>query len=113
MDSFKIGDRVSFLDDVGGGIIVGLESQDEAMIETEDGFEVPYPTDKLVLVGTRQEQEDAYQLDKNVVDGFVEKRVFSEDQQKKATNLSANFVIFRRLKRKKRMWWKSICTFTS
>lgn len=91
MGNFQIGDRVSFLDDVGGGIIVRFDVEDEAMIETEDGFEVPYPTDKLVLVGTRKEQEDSYQLDKSLVDGFVEKRVLSEDQKKKEDEFERKF----------------------
>jgi len=101
MGNFQIGDRVSFLDDVGGGVIVSLESENEAMIETEDGFEVPYPTDKLVLVGTRKEQEDAYQLDKNLVDGFVEKRILSEEKQKKDDEFERKFRHLPPLKRKK------------
>lgn len=82
---------MSFLDDVGGGKITQLDSEDEAMVETEDGFEIPYPTEQLVLVGTREEQEEAYDASKGVIDGFVEKRVLSESEQKKEDDFERKF----------------------
>lgn len=91
MGNFRVGDRVSFLDDVGGGKIIRMESEDEAMIESEDGFEIPYPLDQLVLVGSREEQEEAYELDKGVIDGFVEKRVMSEKEEKKEEEFDRKF----------------------
>lgn len=91
MAVFKVGDRVSFLDDVGSGVIVGIEGEGEAMVETEDGFEIPYPIDQLVLVGSREEEEAAYDLNKDVVEGFVEKRVLSESDQKKEDEFERKF----------------------
>jgi len=47
---FKKGDRVKFLNDVGGGIINRIE-QKIAYVENEDGFEVPVAITQLLPVG--------------------------------------------------------------
>ena len=46
----KIGDRVKFLNDVGGGIVTGYMGKNMVFVENEDGFEVPYPVSKLINV---------------------------------------------------------------
>jgi hypothetical protein len=47
--TFKTGDRVKFLNDVGGGIITKIR-QETAYIETSDGFEIPAPFSDLIKV---------------------------------------------------------------
>ena len=49
-DMIKIGDRVKFLNDVGGGIVTGFMGKNMVYVENEDGFEVPYPVSKLINV---------------------------------------------------------------
>lgn len=46
----KIGDRVKFLNDVGGGRIVSFQSKNIAVVENEDGFEIPVMITELVKV---------------------------------------------------------------
>lgn len=46
----KIGDKVKFLNDVGGGIVTGFLGKNMVQVENEDGFEVPYPLAKLINV---------------------------------------------------------------
>ncbi len=46
----KIGDKVKFLDDVGGGIVKGFIGKNMANVENEDGFEIPYPVSMLINV---------------------------------------------------------------
>jgi Domain of unknown function (DUF2027) len=46
----KIGDTVRFLNDVGGGRITSILSNDVVNVETEDGFEVPTRVNNLVVV---------------------------------------------------------------
>ncbi len=46
----KVGDRVKFLNDVGGGIVTGFIGKNMVNVENEDGFEVPYPVSKLINV---------------------------------------------------------------
>lgn len=38
---FKIGDKVRFLNETGGGIIVRIDDKGMAYVESEDGFEIP------------------------------------------------------------------------
>ncbi len=46
----KIGDTVRFLNDVGGGRITSIISNDVVNVQTEDGFEVPTRINNLVVV---------------------------------------------------------------
>lgn len=46
----KVGDRVKFLNDIGGGIVTGFIGKNMVNVENEDGFEVPYPVSKLINV---------------------------------------------------------------
>ena len=44
----KVGDKVKFLNDVGGGIVTGYVNKNVVNVENEDGFEIPYPVSKLI-----------------------------------------------------------------
>jgi len=46
----KVGDKVKFLNDVGGGIVTGFINKNMVNVENEDGFEIPYPIHQLVNV---------------------------------------------------------------
>ncbi len=46
----KVGDKVKFLNDVGGGIVTGFIGKNLVNVENEDGFEIPYPITELVNV---------------------------------------------------------------
>lgn len=46
----KVGDRVKFINDVGGGIVTGFIGKNMVNVENEDGFEVPYPVSMLLNV---------------------------------------------------------------
>ncbi|MFV0346111.1 MAG: DUF2027 domain-containing protein [Bacteroidales bacterium] len=48
MSTINIGDRVKFLNSVGGGIVRGFQSKSVALVEDEDGFEVPTLVSELV-----------------------------------------------------------------
>ncbi len=43
------GDEVSFLNDVGGGLVLQIIGRDQAKVRTHDGFELVYPIKELVL----------------------------------------------------------------
>jgi hypothetical protein len=49
---FKAGDRVRFLNDVGGGKVIRVESNGQVYVQTEDGFEIPVPAKELVMSGS-------------------------------------------------------------
>ena len=39
--NIKVGDKIRFLNNVGGGVVRGFTGKDKVLIEDEDGFEVP------------------------------------------------------------------------
>ncbi|MGM9620218.1 MAG: DUF2027 domain-containing protein [Bacteroidaceae bacterium] len=46
----KIGDKVRFLSEVGGGRISGFQGKDIVLVEDEDGFEIPMLRKEVVVV---------------------------------------------------------------
>lgn len=46
----KIGDKVKFLNQVGGGVVKSFINKNTVNVENEDGFEIPYPVSQLVNV---------------------------------------------------------------
>lgn len=48
----KIGDKVRFLSEVGGGIVRGFRGKDIALVEDEDGFEIPMLIRECVVIQT-------------------------------------------------------------
>ena len=47
----KIGDKVRFLSESGGGRVAGFKGNNLVLVEDEDGFEIPMPIHEVVLVG--------------------------------------------------------------
>jgi len=47
----KIGDKVRFLSEVGGGRVSGFQGKDIVLVEDEDGFDVPMKMSEVVVVG--------------------------------------------------------------
>jgi hypothetical protein len=47
--TFKVGDKVKFLNDVGGGIVTKVRQQ-VAYVQNADGFEIPTPFSDLIIV---------------------------------------------------------------
>ena len=46
----KIGDKVRFLSETGGGRISGFKGNNIVLVEDEDGFEIPTPINEVVVV---------------------------------------------------------------
>ena len=47
----KIGDKVKFLSETGGGKIAGFQGKNIVLVEDEDGFQIPTPVNEVVVVG--------------------------------------------------------------
>ena len=47
----KIGDKVRFLSEVGGGRVSGFQGKDIVFVEDEDGFDVPMRITDVVVIG--------------------------------------------------------------
>ncbi len=48
----EIGEKVRFLNEVGGGRIAGFEGKDIVLVEDEDGFEIPMLRSQVVVIET-------------------------------------------------------------
>lgn len=48
----KIGDKVRFLSEVGGGIVSGFQGKDMVLVEDADGFDIPMPVKECVVIDT-------------------------------------------------------------
>lgn len=46
---FKIGDKVNFLDEMGGGVVTSVIDTKLVKIKTDDGFEMPVLSSKIIL----------------------------------------------------------------
>ena len=47
----KIGDKVRFLSEVGGGRVAGFQGKNVVLVEDEDGFQVPMLMSEVVVIG--------------------------------------------------------------
>ena len=48
----KIGDKVRFLSEVGGGVVTGFQGKDMVLVEDADGFDIPMPIKECVVIDT-------------------------------------------------------------
>lgn len=48
----KIGDKVRFLSEIGGGIVKGFQGKDIVLVEDADGFDIPMPMRECVVIDT-------------------------------------------------------------
>ena len=46
----KIGDKVRFLSESGGGVIAGFQGKNNVLVEDEDGFQIPTPINDVIQV---------------------------------------------------------------
>lgn len=93
MDSndLKVGTRVRFLNDVGGGIVVGWRAPEEVLVETEDGFEMPYPPRELVMVENPAEEAERYQRQIPSIQEILSKEVSPEQRRRLERDFDAKY----------------------
>lgn len=48
----RIGDKVCFLSEVGGGVVTGFQEKDIVLVEDADGFDIPMPVRECVVIET-------------------------------------------------------------
>ena len=48
----KIGDKVRFLSEIGGGVVTGFRGKDIVLVEDADGFDIPMPARECVVIET-------------------------------------------------------------
>lgn len=60
----KVGDKVRFLNDVGGGIVKAIKPNGFVSVEGEDGFDIPCYVEDLVVIETNEFNVDVHKFDK-------------------------------------------------
>ena len=56
----KKGDKVRFLNEVGGGVVIDVFPDGTATVEGEDGFDMKYKLKELMLVMSSEDEMEAY-----------------------------------------------------
>ncbi|KAF0130655.1 MAG: hypothetical protein FD155_1465 [Bacteroidetes bacterium] len=62
MNRFKAGDKVRFLNDVGGGIVVKVVDSKMALVAIEEGFEIPVLMSELIPTEEQSRQTSAQEV---------------------------------------------------
>ena len=83
MANFGIGDKVSFLNSVGGGTVTKIIDSRMVMVEIDDGFEVPCMISDLVL-DYRSQPSRQQQIVDTVQKEIKEKEIVQQQQQEDA-----------------------------
>ena len=60
-NTMKIGDKVRFLSETGGGKVAGFQGNNIVLVEDEDGFQIPTPVSDVVVV-----EQDDYTMGKMI-----------------------------------------------
>lgn len=76
----KIGDKVRFLSEIGGGVVTGFQGKNIALVEDEDGFAIPMPVNECVVIET-----DSYNIPTQA-DRAAKQRAAAEVAAKPASN---------------------------
>jgi hypothetical protein len=79
----KVGDRVKFLNDIGSGEVTRIVDSTTALVQVDDGFEVPWLINDLVVDAGRYEEEKEEEIEEVVLPpaSFSEKMEDDTDQE--------------------------------
>ena len=47
----KIGDKVRFISEIGGGVVSGFQGKNIVLVQDEDGFDIPMANNEVVVIG--------------------------------------------------------------
>lgn len=96
--AMKIGDKVRFLNETGGGVVSGFVSKDIVNVRDEDGFDIPMPVRECVVIDTSDynikiepKKEDRPKTEE-VEQPVVEKRPLSETREGEKLNVYVAYV---------------------
>ncbi len=74
----KIGDKVRFLSEVGGGTVAGFQGKGIVLVEDADGFQIPTPVNEVVVVA-----QDDYSVAR-----AINRKADADEQKAKETPLN-------------------------
>lgn len=77
---FKVGDKVKFLNEKGGGVVSKIVSSSMVLVATEDGFEMPTSSGDIILLNAESKAEKMFSENFNVdLNKTIEERTTSTD----------------------------------
>lgn len=79
----KIGDKVRFLSEVGGGVVTGFQGKNIVLVEDADGFDIPMPLHECVVIET-----DDYNIPTPAAKAAANKKKAEEQLARSATATS-------------------------
>lgn len=79
----KIGDKVRFLSEVGGGVVTGFQGKNIVLVEDADGFDIPMPIYECVVIET-----DDYNIPTPAAKAAANKKKGEEQLARSATATS-------------------------
>lgn len=74
----KVGDKVRFLNDVGGGVVKGFKGKDLVVVEDEDGFDVPALMRECVVIEPNNEAQVRTSVKPSDTKTYIEKVIQPE-----------------------------------
>ncbi len=95
--NFRKGDKVKFLNDVGEGVIVRFQDKNIAIVNNNDGFEVPVLMSELLKVDDHyifDDEQDQSFGDENINDRKQENMVHADEIDEDGLNTDKNASIF-------------------
>ncbi|HOK37845.1 MAG TPA: DUF2027 domain-containing protein [Bacteroidales bacterium] len=98
-----IGDKVRFLNDVGGGEVIKIISNNMVLVKDDTGFEYPYPANELVVIEKSKVFSKVEMVSENTVfnktsETKVKTETVSSDFMYKNDNITNIFFAFTRVK---------------
>ncbi len=90
--SFKIGNKVVFLDQVGSGIVIGFD-KGLILVEDDNGFEVPFKPDALILKKSHLSDglmDDDHRLDQKLQEVPKKKQIPMPDESYRLRNYNSD-----------------------
>lgn len=82
--TFSKGDRIAFLDEVGGGVVLDVLGPGRLRVRSDDGFELVKSTKEVVLFD-RQVAEQAYRISDHQAGMVAANDVMEEKRRKKSS----------------------------
>ena len=86
---YKAGDKVKFLNDVGGGVIKKIISPTTVSVTTEDGFDIPMMTNEIILAESSDTQGAVFNQDFSQSDVLLEPSTEPMDRSSKLQKFSS------------------------
>ena len=84
---YKVGDKIKFLNDVGGGVVTKIISPTMVSVTAEDGFEMPIMTNEILLAESSEPKEAMFNQDFSPSETFSKVQTSQEEPMNRLTQL--------------------------